>query len=205
MENLTKILFKSILNTRKFHKIYFDFDGTIVNSAQRKKNIFLSITYPQHHKKIAEILLKFDGLNREIIIDEICKNYNYNRVDLMTQFHKETENIYNTCDAFTHFKEFSEYYPVKLGIISSSDSDQIERWLLNTNNRKYITEIATPVSKKNYLKNEGNVLLFGDGKQDFECSRLSNVSVVYVSGWNDNFKSLNVEADYSLEFLHELI
>ena len=41
MENLTKLKFKKLLQEKNIEKIYFDFDGTIVDSAKSKKRILV--------------------------------------------------------------------------------------------------------------------------------------------------------------------
>ena len=205
MENLTKNTFKRILQDTKTSTIYFDFDGTIVDSAQRKKRVFYDITNRNHWSSISTILKEYDGLNREQIITEICKLGEYNETQLSALFFNATEIIYQTCDAFTKFEEFRYEYDCDIKILSSSLSTQIEHWLNMTDNLKFVSDIVTPTSKKDYLKRHQKTILFGDGKQDLDCGDLAHVEVVYVSGWSDNFTDLRINTRYQIQYLEDLI
>lgn len=206
MERLTKNIFHMMLSELNISEIYLDFDGTVIDTAAQKKQIFFQITKSTDHKDVSHILEKLDGEKRELIFEQIMKLGNYSFNTLMRDFRLKTSQIYAEAEYFREFSKLRTTTQCKLNIISSSQETQILEWISSKGFGEDIDNVLRPSSKHQYLSSVGaNTVLFGDGKKDFECNELPNVNVIFTRAWNDNSANVLPNASYYIDRLEELI
>tara|TARA_A100001011_G_scaffold399853_1_gene510565 strand:+ start:241 stop:891 length:651 start_codon:yes stop_codon:yes gene_type:complete len=185
-------------------KIFFDFDGVIVDSNKFKEkaikdsinelnlkteNLYDAFSYFNSHagEGRRKKLLKFFN---ESITEEILIKYSKKCIQYF-------ENCYPTIGFINFIKVLKENYPkVKLYILSGGDYKEIICFLkANQMENLFFKILYDNYTKSQHLINEKankNDLFFGDSKGDLKTAKNHSLSFIYING----FCSLNSKPNY---------
>ena len=176
---------------KRFDCVFFDFDGTVADTANAKKDIFFKITPPELHGHVRKILDSHAGLTRQDIFYQITETSDcLNVEELVAQFSTETLRIYERCEIFTDFNTLKQYFEVPFFILSSAPRDEVMSVLTRHSIDTYFEEVFHTSNKKQffenyYRKNKGPIGFFGDGIQDKNCETLQFIEFIYCEDWAD--------------------
>ena len=202
---------------KTYQKIIFDFDGTIVDSAIQKKNLFyhLDPVLSDRRSEINQILTALDGRPREEIFASFCTQFKVEYEVLEAKFEKAVEQIYKNARYEKGLECFSTVAIEPHMILTSTKEKDVAKFLQKSEYDSLFSTIIRPeTSKYEYLERThssyppSSILFFGDGPQDYACSVLTQIDYVHVSQWSDYTpppftKRSESPIKYFKEFLHE--
>ena len=192
-----------------YETIFFDFDGTIVNTTNLKKYAF-GKAFEKYGKKIKNKVenfhLKNEGKPRSFKFKYICENFlnlNYEKKIENYLSKKFTQIIYNQIKkvefidgAYNFFEKFNN--KVKMHIVSSVPDKEIKDLVKILKLTKFFVsihgfpndkhEIFEKIINKNNLSRD-KILMVGDTFVDYEASEKSKINFISVG---DKIKAKNI-------------
>lgn len=175
----------------QFDAFFFDFDGTIADSANAKKDIFYRITPSEMHDHVSTVLNSHSGMTRGEIFHEIAKAGERLDVnELMSRFSKETQRVYSACEVFQRFDALKLKFNVPFYILSSAPSHEVMSVLSSRSIDIFFEDVFHASNKKRFFEDHNvahkeTFVFFGDGIQDKKCENLDFIEFIYCQDWAD--------------------
>ena len=192
----------------KFDWIFFDLDGTLVDSIDIMYNIYRSFL---KDFKIIGTKTEFNNLNgpslKEIVI-YLKKKYNFNSSvdELLIKYQNMINNSYDDVQPFKDSTKLLDYLKEKqynLAIVSSTDSNIVQNVLKKNNWLDYFSLIVTGDEVKNSKPfpdiynlclsrtslNIEKILVIEDSKNGYESATKAGLKCILLNK-NINLKSL---------------
>lgn len=181
--------------------IIFDFDGTIINSNQKKEEILaksISNIYKLDLLYVEKIITNNIGKNREYYFKYFNDKFNKSHIDKYIElnrcFSENVKNIYKKAEIDSNLVKLKQYFPDSSWyIISSANSEEIKEVLEYKNiSHFFINVYGGPKTKyQNYLENilefvpnRDEVLHIGDGNQDIKFIEEANIKGLLLTKWS---------------------
>ena len=171
--------------------VYFDFDGTIANTAIDKKNAFYALVAACHTNVVGDVLRRLDGRHREEIFLEISRLTREALAPMESNFEISVRGIYQNAECFTDFTRLKRFFDCPFYILTSGRIDGVRDFLVSRGLAHFFADIVRPAYKRDYFEaralelQDEKLLFFGDGPQDYACNTLSNVTYVHCEQWSD--------------------
>jgi phosphoglycolate phosphatase-like HAD superfamily hydrolase len=200
---------KKLLLDTNLKIIIFDFDGTIINSNQKKEHALIhaiSTSYKIDFNQVKNFIANNPGKNREYYFKHFLKFLSPNKdhskklIKANNIFASDVENIYQNAEISNGLLDLKNIFPhSQWFIISSANKEEIIK-IIKYRGISYLFEGVYGGPKTKYenfnehilklVTSNNEVLHIGDGNQDMEFIGKAGIQGLLLTKWSSEINYL---------------
>lgn len=188
-------------------KIFFDFDGTLLDSSERLYRLFCDLISDCTFSKEQYWEMKRNKINHKMILEQFFPQYNYEEFEQkwMSLIEKEEYLNYNSLYKFSKDVLEKLYLDNELYLLTARQSkENLLKELKRFDIDKYFTEVLVTENKRtkldmlNEIRLSKNDILVGDTGKDIQTAEAAGIKSVAVT---DGFMSEEKLKEYCPDYL----
>ena len=188
-------------------KIFFDFDGTLLDSSERLYRLFCDLIPDCTFSKEQYWEMKRNKINHKMILEQFFPQYNYEEFEQkwMSLIEKEEYLNYNSLYKFSKDVLEKLYLDNELYLLTARQSkENLLKELKRFDIDKYFTEVLVTENKRtkldmlNEIRLSKDDILVGDTGKDIQAAEAAGIKSVAVT---DGFMSEEKLKEYCPDYL----